>query len=94
MIKIGILGSTGRVGSFLIDDLANDNEARVAAVHVFDKLVKNLPADTIVTNDMKILFDSSDVLLILVHHLQLKHFLTEVVENGGNKPLSNCNYWI
>ena len=35
MIKVGILGSTGRVGSLLIDDLANDSEARVSAVHVF-----------------------------------------------------------
>ncbi len=43
MIKIGILGSTGRVGSLLIDDLANDLETRVGAVHVYDKLVKNLP---------------------------------------------------
>ena len=34
MIKIGILGSTGRVGSLLIDDLANDEEARASVVHV------------------------------------------------------------
>ena len=40
MLKVGILGSTGRVGSLLIDDLSNDSEARVAVVHVFDKLVK------------------------------------------------------
>ena len=26
MIKVGILGSTGRVGSLLIDDLLNDSE--------------------------------------------------------------------
>ena len=38
MVKVGIVGSTGRVGSLLIDDLANDEQARVAAVHVFDKL--------------------------------------------------------
>lgn len=49
MIKIGILGSTGRVGSLLIDDLANDSEAKVGAVHVYGKLVKNLPTDTVVT---------------------------------------------
>ena len=87
MIKIGILGSTGRVGSLLIDDLANDSEARVSAVHVNGKLVKNLPADTIVTNDMKVLFDSSDVIIDFSVPDATEALLTEVIENGGNKPL-------
>ena len=87
MIRVGILGSTGRVGSLLIDDLLNDSEARVAVVHVFDKLVKNLPADTIVTNDMKVLFDESDVIIDFSAPAATEALLTEVVENGGNKPL-------
>lgn len=87
MIKIGILGSTGRVGSLLIDDLANDVEARVGAVHVYDKLVKNLPSDTIVTNDMKILFESSDVIIDFSAPSATEALLTEVIENGGRKPL-------
>ena len=87
MIKIGILGSTGRVGSLLIDDLEDDTEARVSAVHVFDKLTKSLPADIIVTNDMKVLFDSSDVIIDFSAPIATEALLTEVVENGGNKPL-------
>ena len=87
MIRVGILGSTGRVGSLLIDDLEEDTEARVSAVHVFDKLVKNLPADIIVTNDMKVLFDSSDVIIDFSAPAATEALLTEVVENGGNKPL-------
>jgi 4-hydroxy-tetrahydrodipicolinate reductase len=87
MIRVGILGSTGRVGSLLIDDLLNDSEARVAVVHVFDKLVKNLPTDTIVTNDMKVLFDESDVIIDFSAPAATEALLTEVVENGGNKPL-------
>ena len=87
MIKIGILGSTGRVGSLLIDDLANDSEARASVVHVNGKLVKNLAADTIVTNDMKVLFDSSDVIIDFSVPDATEALLTEVIENGGNKPL-------
>ena len=87
MIKIGILGSTGRVGSLLIDDLANDEEARASVVHVNGKLVKNLSADTIVTNDMKVLFDSSDVIIDFSVPDATEALLTEVIENGGNKPL-------
>ncbi len=87
MIKIGILGSTGRFGSLLIDDLANDSEARASVVHVNGKLVKNLAADTIVTNDMKVLFDSSDVIIDFSAPAATELLLTEVVENGGRKPL-------
>ena len=87
MIKVGILGSTGRVGSLLIDDLLNDSEARVGAVHVYDKLTRVLPEDTIVTNDMKVLFDSSDVIIDFSAPAATEALLTEVVENGGNKPL-------
>lgn len=87
MIKVGILGSIGRVGSLLIDDLANDKEARVSAVHVFGKLEKNLPSDTIVTNDMQVLFDSSDVIIDFSAPAATEVLLTQVIENGGNKPL-------
>ena len=87
MIKVGILGSTGRVGSLLIDDLSNDSEARASVVHVNGKLVKNLAADTIVTNDMKVLFDSSDVIIDFSAPAATELLLTEVIENGGNKPL-------
>ena len=87
MIKIGILGSTGRVGSLLIDDLSNDSEARASVVHVNGKLVKNLAADTIVTNDMKVLFDSSDVIIDFSAPAATELLLTEVVENGAKKPL-------
>ena len=40
MINIGILGSTGRVGSLLIDDLSKDKEAKVSACYVQNKLDK------------------------------------------------------
>jgi len=73
--------------SLLIDDLANDSEARASVVHVNGKLAKNLSADTIVTNDMKVLFDSSDVIIDFSAPAATEALLTEVVENGGRKPL-------
>lgn len=87
MIKVGIVGSTGRVGSLLIDDLANDEQARVGAVHVFDKLKKQVPEDTIVTNDMRVLLDSSDVIIDFSAPSATEALLTEVIENGNGKPL-------
>lgn len=87
MVKIGILGSTGRVGSLLIDDLQNDKDARLSAVHVTSKLLKTLPQDTIVTNDIKVLFDSCDVIIDFSKPSGTEALLTEVIENGTKKPL-------
>ena len=87
MIKVGIVGSTGRVGSLLIDDLANDETARVGAVHVFDKLKKEVPENTVVTNDMRVLLDSSDVIIDFSAPNATEALLTEIIENGNGKPL-------
>lgn len=87
MINVGIVGSTGRVGSLLIDDLATESEAKLAACHVFDELKKSVPEGTVVTNDMKTLLESSDVVIDFSAPVATEALLTEVVENGGNKPL-------
>ncbi len=87
MIKIGIVGSTGRVGSLLIDDLENHEQAKLAAVHVFDKLKKQVPKDTVVTNDMKVLLDSSDVIIDFSAPAATEDLLTQVVESKKGKPL-------
>lgn len=87
MIKIGILGSTGRVGTLIIDDLVNDKEAKLSAVFVSKKIEKILPEQTVVTNDMKVLFDSSDVIIDFSAPSGTEALLTEVVENGSRKPL-------
>jgi len=86
MINVGIVGSTGRVGSLLIDDLALDEEATLKACHVFDKLKKSVPEGTVVTNDMRTLLDSCDVVIDFSAPVATQSLLEEVVENGG-KPL-------
>jgi 4-hydroxy-tetrahydrodipicolinate reductase len=87
MIKIGILGSSGRVGSLLIDDLKNDTEAKVSCVHVFDKIEKVLPPDTVVTNDINILFEQSDVIIDFSSPVATEELLTAVIEGGKRKAL-------
>lgn len=87
MIKVGIVGTTGRVGSLLIDDLATDNEASLAACHVFDELKKSVPQGTVITNDMKVLLDCSDVIIDFSAPVATEALLTQIVEKGGNTPL-------
>ena len=87
MINVGIVGSTGRVGSLLIDDLETDTQAKLSAVHVFDKLKKSVPEDTVVTNDMKTLLESSDVIIDFSAPAATESLLTAVIDNDVKKPL-------
>ncbi|MEA3383536.1 MAG: 4-hydroxy-tetrahydrodipicolinate reductase [Campylobacterota bacterium] len=87
MIKVGILGSTGRVGSLLIDDLENDSQAKVGAVHVFDELKKTLPKDTVVTNDMQTMVEASDVIIDFSAPKATEILLDTVIKAKAGKPL-------
>ncbi|PLY04277.1 MAG: 4-hydroxy-tetrahydrodipicolinate reductase [Arcobacter sp.] len=87
MINVGIVGSTGRVGSLLIDDLILDEETRLSACHVFDELKKTVPEGTVVTNDMSTLLEESDVIIDFSAPVATEALLTEIVEHGGTKPL-------
>jgi 4-hydroxy-tetrahydrodipicolinate reductase len=63
MVKVGIVGSTGRVGNLLIDALIDENELHLSGVHVFDALKRELPEGTLVTNSMKALLEACEVII-------------------------------
>ena len=87
MLKVGILGSTGRVGSLLIDDLADDKLACVGSVHVFDELTKSLPEDVVVTNDMQTLIDATDVVIDFSAPIATEELLSAIIKAGSGNPL-------
>lgn len=60
MIKIGIHGASGKMGRELIANLQNNEFATLSVAFSIEPL--NLQ-DTIVTNDLKTLFDNSDVII-------------------------------
>jgi len=61
--RVGIVGSTGRVGNLLIDSLLHDSELPLSAVHVFDEIKRDLPSDVLVTNSMKVLLENCDIVI-------------------------------
>ncbi len=63
MIKVGIVGSTGRMGSHLIRNVVEDSELELAVVHVFDELKEAIPEETLVTNDMEKVVEVADVIV-------------------------------
>jgi 4-hydroxy-tetrahydrodipicolinate reductase len=87
MLNVGIVGSTGRVGSLLIDDLAIDENAQVSSVHVFDELTKTLPEGTVVTNDMKTMVEACDVVIDFSAPVATEELLDTIIKNDIKKPL-------
>jgi len=81
MIKVGIVGSTGRVGGLLIDNLKGDQDAKLSAVHVFDNLEKELPADVLVTNSMTELLENSDIVIDFSAPVATEEMLEAALKN-------------
>jgi len=81
MIKVGIVGSTGRVGSLLIDNLKDDDSAVLSSVHVFDSLEKELPKDVVVTNSMSVLLENCDVVIDFSAPVATEELLEEAIKN-------------
>jgi len=63
MIKVGIVGSTGKMGSHLIQDTLDDESLELSVVHVFDELKTQIPETTLITNDMDKLLENCDVVV-------------------------------
>lgn len=63
MIKVGIHGSTGRVGRLLIENLKDDNEAKPYILHAIEEFKFALPDDVQVTSDTEVLLQNSDVVI-------------------------------
>ena len=63
MINIGILGSTGRMGEFLIKNTLEEDGLNLSVLHVYDELKMNIPKGVIITNSIEELLENSDVVI-------------------------------
>ncbi len=63
MIKVGILGSTGRMGAHLIKNTLEDEELELATLHVYDELKTTVPENVLITNDMDKFVENADVIV-------------------------------
>jgi len=87
MIKVGILGSSGRVGSLLIDDLKSNTDLKLSTCHVFDELQRDIPKDTIITNDMSTFINNSDVIIDFSTPIATQELLEKVIDNSSKVSL-------
>ena len=62
-MDVGIHGSTGRVGRLLIENLKNDDDARVHMLHAIEEFSFPIPEESVVTESYEKLFEKSDVVI-------------------------------
>jgi 4-hydroxy-tetrahydrodipicolinate reductase len=82
MIKVGIVGSTGRMGEHLINNVLEDEALELSAVHVFDELKTVVPDTVLITNSMKVLLENVAVVIDFSAPVATQ----DLCENALNNP--------
>ena len=86
-VKVGILGSTGRVGTLLIQDIQESDGVELGIVHAYDELKTTVPDNTIITNDIEELINEADVIIDFSAPKATEEFLETTINSSNPKPL-------
>ncbi len=81
MTKVGIVGSTGRMGEHLIKNVLENEALVLSALHVFDELKVDVPSDVLVTNSMKALLEVCDVVIDFSAPIATQELCEEALKN-------------
>jgi len=81
MAKVGILGSTGRMGEHLIKNVLETDGLELSVLHVFDELKVAVPETTLITNDMKTFLENCDVVIDFSAPVATQSLLETALEN-------------
>jgi len=81
MTKVGIVGSTGRMGEHLIKNVLENEALMLSALHVFDELKVDVPSDVLVTNSMKALLEACDVVIDFSAPIATQELCEEALKN-------------
>ncbi len=81
MIRIGILGSTGRMGAHLIHNVLEEAGLELSVLHVFDELTTPVPESVLLTNSMVKFLDSCDAVIDFSAPVATQSLLETALEN-------------
>jgi len=81
MVKVGIVGSTGRMGAHLIKNVLEEEGLALTALHVFDELTVNVPEEVLVTNVMSELLKACDVVIDFSAPVATQELCEEALKN-------------
>jgi len=81
MVKVGIVGSTGRMGAHLIKNVQEEEGLELAALHVFDELTVNVPDEVLITNSMSEMLKTCDVIIDFSAPVATQELCEEALKN-------------
>ena len=81
MTKVGIVGSTGRMGEHLIKNVLENEVLELGALHVFDELKVDVPSGVLVTNSMKAVLEVCDVVIDFSAPVATQELCEEALKN-------------
>jgi len=81
MVKVGIVGSTGRMGAHLIKNVLEEEGLELAGLHVFDELTIEVPAEALITNSMSELLKVCDVIIDFSAPVATQELCEEALKN-------------
>jgi len=81
MARVGIVGSTGRMGEHLIKNVLENEGLTLSGLHVFDELKVDVPSDVLVTNSMKALLEVCDVVIDFSAPVSTQELCEEALKN-------------
>jgi len=81
MAKVGIVGSTGRMGAHLIKNVLENEALELSVLHVFDELKVDVPSEVLVTNSMKAVLENCDVVIDFSAPVATQELCEEALNN-------------
>jgi len=81
MAKVGIVGSTGRMGAHLIKNVLEEEGLELSALHVFDELTVDVPDEVLITNSMSEVLKASDVIIDFSAPVATQELCEEALKN-------------
>jgi 4-hydroxy-tetrahydrodipicolinate reductase len=81
MAKVGILGSTGRMGEHLINNVMAEDGLELSVLHVFDELKVAVPDTVLITNDMQVFLKNCDVVIDFSAPVATQELLESALHN-------------
>jgi len=81
MAKVGILGSTGRMGEHLINNVLAQDGLELAVLHVFDELKVTVPESVLITNSMQVFLENCDVVIDFSAPVATQELLETALQN-------------
>jgi len=81
MAKVGIVGSTGRMGAHLIKNVLENEALELSVLHVFDELKVDVPSEVLVTNSMKAVLENCDVVIDFSAPVATQELCEEALKN-------------